>query len=178
MLGLFCRKWGLSVNISKTKVVVCRKGGKLGSKEIFYYCGQMIKTVTYYKYLRILLSSRNVWTKGVVTLSLQGWEAMRPVNLLITRLQGLALEASFTIFDKRILPTLCYGIEIWGYERKESFEKVNVAFCRFVLGVGKCSIPSAVFGECGRPPVICTYLKRPVRCWLKALKLGEGSVSI
>ena len=80
VLELFCRKWGMSVNISKTKVVVFRKGGKLGSKEKFYYCRQMIETVTYYKYLGILLSSRNLWTKGVEILPLQGWKAMRPVT--------------------------------------------------------------------------------------------------
>ena len=98
---------------------------------------------------------------------------MRPMNLLITRLQGLAPEAAFKIFDKRILPILCYGAEIWGYEWRESIEKVHVTFCRFVLGVGKCSIPSAVLGECGRSPLICTYLKRPIKFWLKILKLEE-----
>ena len=74
---------------------------------------------------------------------------MRPVNLLIARLQGLAPEAAFTIFDKRILSILCYGAEIWGYEWRELIEKVHAAFCRFVLGVGKCSVPSAVTLQSG-----------------------------
>ena len=70
VLELFCTKWGMSVYVSKTEVVVFRKGGKLGSKEKLYYCGQLIETATYYKYLGILLSSRNVWAKAVDTLSL------------------------------------------------------------------------------------------------------------
>ena len=37
VLELFCTKWGMRVNISKTKLVVFRKGGKLGSKEKLYY---------------------------------------------------------------------------------------------------------------------------------------------
>ena len=67
VLELFCRKWGMRVNHSKTKVVVFRKGGKLASKEKFYYCGQLIEMATYYKYLGILLSTRNVWAKAVDT---------------------------------------------------------------------------------------------------------------
>ena len=47
VLELFCTKWGMRVNISKTKVVAFRKGGKLGSKEKFYYYGQLIETATY-----------------------------------------------------------------------------------------------------------------------------------
>ena len=66
---------------------------------------------------------------------------------------------------------------LWGrkleYEWRESIEKIHVAFCRFVLGVGKCSISSTVVGEYRRSPLICTYLKRPVKFWLKILKLGE-----
>ena len=98
------------------------------------------------------------------------------MNLLIKLLQGSAPEAAFMIFDKRILPILCYGAEILGYEWRESIEKVHAAFCRFMLGVGKCYIPSADLGECGRPPFICTYLKRPVKFRLKYLKLGEDKL--
>ena len=45
-----------------------------------------------------------------------------------------------------------------------------------MLSEGKFSIPSGVFGECGRSPLICTYLKRRVKSWRKVLKLGEETL--
>ena len=42
--------------------------------------------------------------------------------------------------------------------------------------MGKCSIPIAVLGECGRSPLICAYLRRPIKFWLKILKLEEDKL--
>ena len=101
---------------------------------------------------------------------------MRPVALLITRLQGLTPQSVFKIFDTKILPTLCYGAEIWGYEWRQSIEKFHTIFCRFVLGVGKCSILNAILGERGRFPLICAYLKRLIIFWLKIVNLEEENL--
>ena len=45
-----------------------------------------------------------------------------------------------------------------------------------MVSVRKCSIPRVVLGECGRSPLICTYLKRRVKSWRKASKLGEETL--
>ena len=55
----YCNLWRLTVNILKTKVIVFRNGGPLRNYERWKYGEHVLETVSYYKYLRILFSSRN-----------------------------------------------------------------------------------------------------------------------
>jgi hypothetical protein len=48
----YCTEWCLSVNISKTKVIIFNKTGKL-VQDIFYIENQVTECVTSYKYLGI-----------------------------------------------------------------------------------------------------------------------------
>ena len=60
-LESFCQKWGIEVNMAKTKIIVFRNGGKLSSKEKFLYNGKTVDIVTHYKYLGIVFNSRLTW---------------------------------------------------------------------------------------------------------------------
>ena len=64
ILGIFCDKYGLKVNMSKTNVIVFRNGGILRQNEKIYYNGCQITCATYYKYLGIMYSSRLCWTRA------------------------------------------------------------------------------------------------------------------
>ena len=63
MLYNFCTKWGLEVNMNKTKMMVFRNGGYLKSIENWTFGEKDIETVTYYAYLGMVLSSRLCWSK-------------------------------------------------------------------------------------------------------------------
>ena len=58
MLALYryCTEWCLSINISKTKVIIFNKTGKL-VQDIFHIENQAIECVTSYKYLGIMLQA-------------------------------------------------------------------------------------------------------------------------
>ncbi len=58
VLCTFCNKYGLNVNLSKTKVIIFRNGGPLRQNERFYFNGAELERVSYYKYLGVLFSSR------------------------------------------------------------------------------------------------------------------------
>ena len=64
MLEKFCDKWGMEVNLTKTQVIVfrIRNGGNTSKSEKFTYESNMVKVVTYYRYLRSSFSSRNTWS--------------------------------------------------------------------------------------------------------------------
>ena len=54
ILGIFCDKYGLKDNMSKTNVIVFRNGGILRQNEKFDYKGGQITCATYYRYLGIM----------------------------------------------------------------------------------------------------------------------------
>ena len=43
-----------------------------------------------------------------------------------------------------VVPILCYGSEIWGYEYCENIEKVQRKFLKYYLGVGSHTSNAAV----------------------------------
>ena len=174
ILEIFCEKWGMEVNLKKTKVVVFRKGGKTSKSERFFYRNRSVEIVTYYRYLGLIFSSRTAWSKALSTLASQVQKALSIVRRMIWRVGHPKLHVSFKIFDSRIAPILCYGSEIWGHTYQDQIEKIHVSFCKFVLGVSKTASNSAVLGECGRLPLSIHYQKRYVKFWLKLLKSDEG----
>ena len=139
----------MEVNRKKTKVVVFRKGGKTFKSERFFYRNRSVEIVTYYRYLGHIFSSRKTWSKALSTLTSHAKEALSIVRRMIWRVGHPKLHVSFKIFHSRIVPILCYGLEIWGNTYQDQIEKIHLSFCRFVLGVSKTASNSAVLGECG-----------------------------
>ena len=127
ILEKFCDKWGMEVNLTMTQVIVFRNGGKTSKSERFTYKSETVKIVTYYRYLGLIFSSRNSWSKALSTLAAQAEENLGHPNITV----------AFKIFDGRIAPILFYGAEIWGSERRNQIEKVHLRFCKFVLEVGQ-----------------------------------------
>ena len=173
---VFCEKWGEEVNFKKTEVVVFRNGGKTSKSERLFYRNRSVEIVTYYRYLGLIFSSRNVWSKAISTLVSQAEKALSIVRRMIWKVGHPKLHVSSKIFDSRIVPILCYCSEIWGHTYQDQTEKIHVNFCKFVLGVSKTASHGAVLGECGRLPLSIHYQKRYVKFWLKLLKSDEGSL--
>ena len=56
ILEIFCEKWGMEVNLKKTKVVVFRKAWKTSKSERFFYRNRPVEIVTYCRYLGHIFS--------------------------------------------------------------------------------------------------------------------------
>ena len=174
-LSSYCLKWGLTVNMEKTRFMVFRNGGIIRSTEKVYFNGIRIPTSPYYKYLGLLVSSRLSWTPAQKTLSLQAEKSMNLIRKVNYDCNFSFLTSS-ELFDKCILPIITYGCEIWGLNVDKSIENVLLKYCRHQMGVGSKSPSPAVLGECGRQRVyvICYY--RCIKYWLKILYSQSGSL--
>ena len=60
---IFFKKFKLNLNLSKSMIVIFKKGGKLSKKDTFQWDGQLIDIVNEYKYLGFIFSSRNSYSK-------------------------------------------------------------------------------------------------------------------
>lgn len=41
------------------------------------------------------------------------------------------------LFDKLVWSVMCYGVEIWGWKRREEMERIQKRYLRWVLGVSR-----------------------------------------
>ena len=175
VLELFCKRYGMRVNLTKTNVIVFRNGGPLRKNEKFYYNNQQIETATYYKYLGTLFSSSLKWPACLNNLSQQASKAqMFHISSLFKTYGDTPISASFNIFDKCIVPILLYGSEIWGYQYREQIEKIQIDFCKRLLGVSSQTPNLAVLGDCGRKPLSVIYMTRCIKFWLKLVQNFES----
>ena len=133
----------LEVNLSKTKVIVFRNGGVMSKSEKFFYRGEKVKTVTYYRYLGLIFSSRNLWSKALSTLAAQAEKALSTVRRMIWKLGHPNPDVAFKIFDARITPILLWsrtlGIRITSPNRTSSHWILQIYFRPWTECTLECS---------------------------------------
>ena len=171
LLEEYSVKWGLKVNLSKTKVMVFRRGGTLKKSEVWYYDGVKLDTTSAYKYLGLIFTPKGSWFTATKTLASQASKAVAILNKILWKCGDIPFNAAFELFDKMILPILTYGSEVWGFTVYDNIEMVQRKFCRQYLKVSSTTSNVAVLGECGRHPLYIFYMTRCIKYWLKVLQM-------
>ena len=164
----FCDKWVMTVSTKKTKVMVCRNGGPFRKNEQFYFKGRKVQTVSYYKYLGVLISTRISWSAALVNQAAKAQKVISMLKGYEKRCGRLSYSVAFHMFDNMILPILFYGSEVWG-THVDLIEKVQVKFCKYFLGLPGTAANAATLGECGRLPLMVYYIRRCIKSWTKLL---------
>ena len=174
VLNEFCLKWGLQVNMSKTQIMVFRRGGEIKRYEKWYFRGKEITVVSSYKYLGILFSSQLSWNKAVYTLSMQAKKALAMFTKYSIKCGGFPTNVALQLFDKTIVPILLYASEIWGFRVYKAVEDVQIQFCKTLLGLPKQAANNAVVGDCGRYPLAVLCYRRCINYWLKIQEMNNA----
>ena len=107
----YCDEWKLTVNISKTKILVFTSG-RYARNLHFFFKGEELEIVTEYKYLGIYLSKSGSYLSCKKHIAEQANNAMYSLLRKI-RVLNLPIEMQIDLFNKLIKPILLYGCEIW-----------------------------------------------------------------
>ena len=168
----YCDNWGLSINQTKTKVVIFGKG--LLRTNFHFKIGNMeIGTQSDYTYLGIVFNFNGRFTKAILDRITPARKAMfglneKAVNLL------LPPDIHINLFEKMISPIFLYGCEIWGYGNIEPIEVFFRKFIKRALGLNKSTPNCIVYGEVGKFPIVHTVYARMIAFWVK---VSEGKQS-
>jgi hypothetical protein len=173
-LSHFCKYWGLSINMDKTKVMTFRNGGPLRSNEQWYFNDVTLENVTYYKYLGLLVSNRLVWTKAQQTLAAQANKTVSFILKSTKSVNFVNTEMLWTLFDHMVLPILTYGSQIWGCDTVKCIEQVQDKYCKYLLKLPNQAVNVAVRGECGRLPVKVTATLYVLKYWCTLLYMDNN----
>ena len=174
-LHLYCNKWGLTVNVDKTKCIAFKKGGKVGKLDKWKYNGHELETVTHFKYLGLVLGSSGKFTKSIQALSEDSRKSLFNLKVVFHQFPELTIDIQLRLFKSLVLPKLTYSCEIWGFCEAEPLEKIHRSFLKSILGVRK-TVPNAfVYRELKQEPIINIRLCRIVKYWLKILRLKDSN---
>ena len=181
-LESFCSEWGLTVNIKKTAIMIFNKSGRLLKESYgFKYEDKEVPTVRTYCYLGITFSLTGSFK---VAMSLLRQKALRAYFGLKGEvdLYNIPKTAVFKLLDSLILPVITYGVEIWitktaGFKEISSLmkkdnhthlsklaadpiERFHFSVLKWTLGVNKGTSNAAIWGDCGRTPLVVNCVKQ------------------
>ena len=173
----YCTKWGLTVNVDKTKIVVFRKGGRLSVKDIWYYGNLFIQIVDSYKYLGFNLKSSGSFSNCIQDLTNSARRALFAVKCCFSRNPELSPSLQLKLFSSLVEPILNYGSEVWGLSKCDPIEKMHISFLKSILCV-KSSTPNCfIYGELGVFPLLLRRQLSVIKFWLKLIR-NDNNTSI
>jgi hypothetical protein len=169
----YCTRWKLVLNTDKTKVVVFRAGGRLRANDRWKYGDCYLEVTSYFVYLGLVFSHTGSFARAQQTLAAQAKKAVFSLYKYTRKFVNLDPFVMCDLFDKMVVPILCYASEVWGFHKAEAVERVHRDFCKTLLKMKSTTLNEFVYGELGRTPLYVLRYVRIVKYWLKILDSGD-----
>lgn len=164
-LHTYTNKWGLQVNINKTKICVFRKR-KTPVTHKWSYNGLDIEVVDEFCYLWMKFVYNGNLKTATKTLSDQALKAVNSLHGLFRRI-SLDINMKISLFDTMVTPILLYGAEVWGLNDFQDADKIHIKFCKTILGVRPHTPNAAILGELARYPLSVMAKETALKYWIK-----------
>jgi hypothetical protein len=148
-LYLWCNKWRVKVNITKSNVLHFRHSKKKCSEVDFSLGEQKIEYASSYKYLGIILDEHLTFSKAINELASS---ANRALGSLISKYKlnkNMGYSTFTKLFNSCILPILTYCCPVWSHVDFSKLIQIQVRAMRMFLGVHKFAATIGVFGDMG-----------------------------
>ena len=159
----------MKVNVAITKILVFRKRGPLRQDEIWNYNDQLLEDVQEFNYVGVVFN-----VSGLFHLNNQyvTGKALRASSMLLHNLFKYEVKPSIVlqVLDTFVGSVLTIGCPVWGFTKSKDIERVQMKFCKSVLGVKQTTSTTAIYGELGRFPFNINRLTAIVKYWLKLTK--------
>ena len=170
-LAEYCDKWGLTVNVPKTKCVAFKQGGIIGGDDRWHYKNELIETVNHFKYLGFVFGSSGKFAKGIDALEIQAKRALFGLKSIFQRHPEMLPKTQLQLFNSLVKPILDYSCEIWGYLDAVKLETIHLNILKYILDVRK-TVPTAyVYSEMNATPLHVSRKLSVIKYWLNILKL-------
>ena len=173
-LASFCEERQLTVNLSKTKVVVFEH--RQSDVPDFVLNGAVVERVESYKYLGFVVHATKAMTFGTSFLVAAARKAMFVMRrrCALLGIRGPAMQ--WKLFDTLVLPILSYACEVWAVNPNvsEAAEVLHRSFLNHLLRVTTCTANEIVLAEFGRFPLQVHFWQQILRYHHRVVALDNS----
>ena len=167
----------LTVNLTKSNIIVFRKGGYLAEKERWFYNGTIMPVVNAYKYLGIIFSTKLSFTAACKDVSSKAKRALLYIIQRLRQYDNSSFQIFIKIFDAQIQPIMQYGSELWGlYKSSVECEKVHLYALKKFLNVDMKTPNDLVYTELRRYPIMINSSINAIRYWLRVVQMENTRI--
>ena len=155
----YCDTFDLHINVNKTKILILSRGEFI------------LDTVEEYNYLGLVFNYNAKFKIAKSHLYQKGCRAMFAL-LNKSRNLSLPMDIMLKLFNVLVKPVVLYGAEVWGSEKCDILERLQLRFFKYVLSVNKFTSSMMVYGELGAIPLDIVIKSRMLTFWAR-LCTGE-----
>ena len=137
IVELWCERWRLEVNLTKTNILHVRGSRKLQSKFMFLFNKRPVPYCTFYKYLGCTI---NEYLDYNFTAGVQSDSAGRALSSIITKMiknKGFPYSVYSILYHACVCSISEYGSEVFGFAQYDTTFKLHLRATRAFLGLPK-----------------------------------------
>ena len=168
----YCTKWKLTVNMSKSKILICKNCGPRMNDEVWFYGDQILDECTAFSYLGVTFTACGITNYSIDVLTGQAKKALATLYANMQSIGTFTPSLSLKCFHTCISPILNYNSGVWGYMEARSMQTLFNRFCKNILGVKLSTSNYAVASELGQYPLIIGRTLTVIKYWMKII-LGD-----
>ena len=195
LLTKYCNRWGLSVNLKKTKII---SFGKKSRGLHFYLNSEEIEMVDSYCYLGITIHKNGNFKSAIDNMRKKALRGLFGLKKVVMR-DSLSIAALLKLFDALIKPILLYGCQVliphttslvnllnvddhtitskyFSFIQNDTLENFHLKFLKWCLGVHRKTSNIAVWGETGRYPLLFNACKLSVDYYIRVRNADESTL--
>ena len=114
----------MEVNVEKTKIVVFGNGGRR-KKERWNYKDRELEVVSEFNYLGFWFTATNQYNTHIIKAAGKTQQLINKVWSETNRAAITDLKRRLYFMDSTVKTVALYGVEIWGWKRRETIEKIQ-----------------------------------------------------
>ena len=184
----YCETWQLAVNTDKTKTMVFTTNRRPPIITATFD-DHPIAQVDSFKFLGLMFHSKHTLQRSATAeRTLSGTRQLYAVQRKSREIGIHKPIIQKHLFQAQILPILTYGSELWNINStldilssatplntlvRSDTERVQITYCRDILGVRSTTNGAICLAECAQYPVLLSTLKRATRFWNKTSNAND-----
>lgn len=174
----YCDENGLTVNTAKTKIMVCKAGGRPRAMDRrFTRFGQdSLEVVNSYDYLGVPITSSSLGLAAAETALRKAKVAAGTALSILARAKSDSWEAYTRLFDSLVSSTLLFAFPSWGMRYLEVVERAQTDFFKRLLYLPRNTPNWAVRLETGNVHLAHRAMRLTYKWYIKVLKMDDSSL--
>ena len=136
ILNKYFSSLGLKINLSKTKCLIFRKGGRINKKDKLYIGNSRIENVKTYNYLGVPFSATRFLCLAQDSRYKKARVALNAIWPLLSKLEIQSMKTRSYLFNSLVKTIYRYASPVWSVFYKNSVEKLQNIFARRILWTG------------------------------------------
>ena len=177
LVEIWCQKWRLEVNLTKTNILHVRKKRKSQSQYMFLFDKRPVPYCTFYKYLGCSINENLDYNFTVKLLADSAGRALGSITTKMIKNGGFPFKVFTTMYQACVCSILEYGGEIFGFKEYDSALQIYLRAARSFLGVNKTSPIPGILSEMNLLLPQYRAQLRMIRQYYRVLKSSDENMS-